>query len=85
VASGTVRVHPLAKTYPWRHITSDATEEILCGGPHKTSQIHSNPSGSFDTDRHSIGSTNDASVLGNESNRARISFCILFLRKTDAS
>jgi hypothetical protein len=22
VASGTVRVHPLAKTYPWRHITS---------------------------------------------------------------
>ncbi len=27
----------------------------------------------------------DASVLGNESNRARISFCILFLRKTDAT
>src|SRR2546429_9429946 len=37
------------------------------------SQSHSNPSGSFDTDRHSIGSTNDASVLGNESRRDRVS------------
>jgi hypothetical protein len=43
VASGTVRVHPLAKTYPWRHITSDATEEILCNGPHKISQTHCRP------------------------------------------
>src|SRR5437667_10945355 len=59
--------------------------EILCGPPHKISQSHSNPSGSFDTDRHSIGSTNDASVLGNESNRARISFCMLFHTKTDAT
>src|SRR5467141_2164025 len=37
------------------------------------SHSHSNPSGSFDTDRHSIGSTNDASVLGNESKCLRIS------------
>ena len=29
-----------------------------------------------DTNRHSIGSMNDASVLGNESKRARISFRI---------
>src|SRR5437588_12689404 len=56
-----------------RHITPNATEEILCGPPHKISQSHSNPSGSFDTDRHSIGSTNDASVLGNESRRDRVS------------
>src|SRR5215831_7772111 len=36
------------------------------------SQIHWSPPGSFDTDRHSIGSMNEASVLGNESKRARI-------------
>src|SRR5258707_13838285 len=84
VASELVPCVFLAAPHPQRHITPSATE-VLCGGPHKISQIHSNPSGSFDTDRHSIGSTNDASLLGNESNRARISFCILFLRKTDAT
>ena len=29
-----------ANTASQRHITADATEEILCGGPHKTSQNH---------------------------------------------
>ena len=57
---------------------------MLCGGPHNYSQIQPNPSGSFDTDRQSIGSINDASVFGNDSNRARVSLCIAFLRKTKA-
>src|SRR5213593_3260437 len=34
---------------------------------------------------HSIGSTNDASVLGSKCHRAWSAFCIWFLRKTDAS
>ena len=49
------------------------------------SQIQVAPAGSFDTERHSIGSTNDASVFGKQSRRARNSLCISFLRKTDAS
>src|SRR6202030_2651657 len=47
-------------------------------------QIHGPPSGSLDTDRHSIGSINDACVLGNEAKRACIFRCIAFLRKTKA-
>src|SRR5436853_6857804 len=42
------------------------------------------PSGSLDADRHSIGSINDACVLGNEAKRACIFRCIAFLRKTKA-
>src|SRR5437588_406242 len=48
------------------------------------SQMHGAPSGSLDTDRHSIGSINDACVLGNEAKRACIFRCIAFLRKTKA-
>src|SRR5204862_357078 len=33
----TVHVHPKAKPRPQRHITSGATEESLCGPPHKIS------------------------------------------------
>jgi len=65
-----------------RHITPNATEEILCGGPHKISQIQGVSSGSFDTGKHSIGSRNDACVLGNDVKRARIFPCIAFFRKT---
>ena len=64
----------VARPHPQRHITPSATEEILCGGPHKISQTHSFPSGNFDTERHSMGSMNDASVFGNESRRTLISF-----------
>ena len=46
--------------------------------------MHGAPSGSLDTDRHSIGSINDACVLGNEAKRACIFRCIAFLRKTKA-
>src|SRR6266581_6361310 len=63
VASEVVPCVFLAAPHPQRHIMPSATEEILCGGPHKISQIHWSPPGSFDTDRHSIGSMNDASVL----------------------
>jgi len=58
--------------------------EILCGGPHKISKTHCVPSGSFDTDRHSIGSMNDASLRANESKRARSFLSIGFLRKPNA-
>ena len=43
--------------------------EISCGGPHKISQSHSELSGNFDTDKHSVGSTNAASLVGRERNR----------------
>ena len=48
------------------------------------SQMHGAASGSLDTDRHSIGSINDACVLGNEARRACTFRCIAFLRKTKA-
>jgi hypothetical protein len=41
--------------------------EILCGPPHKISQVHGVPSGSFDTDKHSIGSTKSAFRFGRDS------------------
>ena len=47
-------------------------------------QIRAAPSGSFDTDKHSIGSMKDASVRGSESRRARISLGIAFFSKTKA-
>jgi hypothetical protein len=40
--------------------------EILCGGPHKISQSHCGPSGSLATDKHSIGSINEAFLAGSE-------------------
>ena len=48
------------------------------------SQIHGAPSGSLDTAKHSIGSTNDACFLGSEAKRACICRCIAFFRKTKA-
>jgi len=42
------------------------------------------PSGKFDTDRHSMGSMNDASVLGKDSKRARSFLSIALLRKPNA-
>src|SRR5207244_835637 len=47
-------------------------------------ETHCVPSGSFDTDRHSIGSMNDASLRANESKRARSFLSIGFLRKPNA-
>jgi hypothetical protein len=82
VASEVVPCVFLAAPQPQRHITPSATEEVLCGGPHKISQIQPNPSGSFDTDRQSIGSTNDASILGSDIKRLPISARIVFFRKT---
>jgi len=52
------------------HITSNATEELLCGRPHKLSQTHAGPSGSFDTGKQSIGSMKVALALGNEINES---------------
>lgn len=48
------------------------------------SQIHVAPSGSFDTDKHSIGSINDAGVLGNKAKHAWIFRSIVFFSKTKA-
>jgi hypothetical protein len=56
----------VASPHPQRHITGGATEEILCGPPHKISQSHCEPSGSLGTDKHSIGSTNEAFLAGSE-------------------
>jgi len=39
VASEVVPCVFLAAPHPQRHVTPSATEEILCGGPHKISQI----------------------------------------------
>jgi hypothetical protein len=65
VASEAVPCLFLAAPRLQRHITADATE-ILCGGPHKISQIQFADSGSFVTARQSIGSTNAAGVCGRE-------------------
>jgi len=46
------------------------------------SQIQGVPSGSFDTGKHSIGSINDACVLGKDAERACIFRWITFFRKT---
>jgi hypothetical protein len=52
---------PLSLSRP--NVAQNATmqnAEILCGGPHKISYVHSRPSGIFVTGRHSIDSTNVA-------------------------
>jgi hypothetical protein len=59
-------------------------DRLSKSAPHKISQIHVAPSGSFDTDKHSIGSMNDARVLGNEAKRACVFRSIASLRKTKA-
>jgi hypothetical protein len=64
---------------------SGLVQEILCGQRHKISQIQPNPSGSFDTDRQSIGSKNDASILGNNIKCLPISARIVFFSKTLSS
>jgi hypothetical protein len=47
-----------------RHITANATEEILCGPLHKTSYSQSGPSGSIGVGSNNIGSMNEAFFSG---------------------
>jgi hypothetical protein len=42
-------------------------------------------SGNFDTDRHSIGSMNDGSVLGKEFKRDRGAFCCILMNSKNHS
>jgi hypothetical protein len=57
-------VRLLSSPHPQRHITPSATEEILCDGRYKISHSHCEPSGSFETGRHSIGAINFACFRG---------------------
>jgi hypothetical protein len=47
----------------WRHITPNATEEILCDGQHKISYAQSGPSGNFSVRSSSMGSMKPGLIL----------------------